>query len=55
MLDKLYKLLTTEPQPKEALYRRMQMDSDSFDKALEKLWIHGGAVLDFADEREARP
>ncbi len=27
----------------------MRMDSDTFDKALEKLWIHGGAVLDFAE------
>ncbi len=25
------------------------MDSDVFDKALEKLWIHGGAVLDSAE------
>src|SRR5436189_2344413 len=25
------------------------MDPDIFDKALEKLWIHGGAVLDFAE------
>jgi superfamily II DNA helicase RecQ len=25
------------------------MDPDLFDKALEKLWIHGGAVLDYAE------
>ena len=25
------------------------MNSDLFDKALEKLWTHGGAVIDFAD------
>jgi superfamily II DNA helicase RecQ len=25
------------------------MDPDVFDKALEKLWIHGGAILDFAE------
>ena len=25
------------------------MDEDLFDKALEKLWIHKGAVLDFAE------
>jgi superfamily II DNA helicase RecQ len=25
------------------------MDPDVFDKALEKLWIHGGAMLDFAE------
>jgi superfamily II DNA helicase RecQ len=25
------------------------MDADVFDKALEKLWIHGGALVDFAE------
>jgi superfamily II DNA helicase RecQ len=25
------------------------MEEDAFDKALEKLWIHGGAVVDFAE------
>ena len=55
VLDKLYKLLTEEPQPKDALCQRMQMDSDSFDKALEKLWIHGGAVLDFAENATRGP
>jgi superfamily II DNA helicase RecQ len=55
VLDKLYNLLTEEPQPKEELYKRMQMDSDSFDKALEKLWIHGGAVLDFAESATRGP
>ncbi len=27
----------------------LRMDPDLFDKALEKLWIHGGAVLDYAE------
>jgi DNA topoisomerase III len=55
VLDKLYKMLTEEPQPKDDLYVRMQMDSESFDKALEKLWIHGGAVLDFAENATRGP
>jgi superfamily II DNA helicase RecQ len=29
------------------------MDPDVFDKALEKLWIHGGAVLDYAENVSA--
>ena len=29
------------------------MDPDVFDKALEKLWIHGGAVLDYAENASA--
>ena len=38
-----------EPQEKAALQKQLRMDPDIFDKALEKLWIHGGAVLDFAE------
>jgi hypothetical protein len=34
---------------KAALQQQMQMDSDVFDKALEKLWGHGGATLDSAE------
>jgi DNA topoisomerase-3 len=55
VLDKIYKLLNDEPQPKEALCERMHMDPESFDKALEKLWIHGGAVLDFAENATRGP
>ena len=31
------------------MQRRSHMLEDDFDKALEKLWIHGGAVVDFAE------
>ncbi len=55
VLDKLYRLLNDDPQPKEALCKTMVMDPDSFDKALEKLWIHGGAVLDFAENATRGP
>ncbi len=49
VLDKIYALLSSEPQSKEDLQRKARIDPDVFDKALEKLWIHGGAVLDFAE------
>ena len=49
LLDRLFRKLQTEPQPKEVLRRAVAMDADLFDKALEKLWIHKGAVLDFAE------
>jgi RecQ family ATP-dependent DNA helicase len=49
VLDKIYALLNAEPQSKDALCERLQMDPDSFEKALEKLWIHGGATLDYAE------
>jgi len=48
-LAKIYKMLTEEPQAREELQARVRMDEESFGKALEKLWIHGGAVVDFAD------
>lgn len=45
----LFEALTAEPIAKEDLRALMQMDPDVFDKALEKLWIHGGAVVDYAE------
>ena len=55
VLEKLYKLLSDEQQPKDALYKKMGMDAESFDKVLEKLWIHGGAVIDFAENATRGP
>ena len=49
ILDAIYARLRAEPQPKEVLQRQMRLDPDLFDKALEKLWIHRGALLDFAE------
>ena len=49
LLDRLFAKLQTEPQPKEALRKALAIEADLFDKALEKLWIHKGAVLDFAE------
>lgn len=45
-LKEIFKLLTATPQPKHALRDRMPIDEDLFDRALEKLWIHGGAIID---------
>jgi DNA topoisomerase III len=49
VLAKIYGLLTPEPQSREDLQRRLRMDEEAFAKALEKLWIHGGAMVDYAD------
>jgi superfamily II DNA helicase RecQ len=49
VLEGLFKRLTDEPQPKELLQHRVRLGEDVFDKALEKLWIHGGAVVDYAE------
>lgn len=48
-LERIFQLLTEEPQPKEDLQRQARLGEDEFDKALEKLWIHGGALVDFAE------
>jgi DNA topoisomerase III len=49
VLEGIFKQLCSEPQEKAALQKRLRMSADIFEKALEKLWIHGGAVIDFAD------
>ena len=49
ILAKIYGVLTEEAQAKEELQKRVRMDEETFGKALEKLWIHGGAVVDFAE------
>jgi RecQ family ATP-dependent DNA helicase len=49
LLDRLFAKLAREPQPKETLRKALAMEDELFDKALEKLWTHKGAVLDFAE------
>ncbi len=49
LLERIFGALRADPQPKEDLQRAIGMDEEVFDKALEKLWIHGGAIVDFAE------
>jgi DNA topoisomerase III len=49
VLDRIYEQLTTAAIPKEDLQRRLRLVPELFDKALEKLWSHSGAVLDYAE------
>jgi len=49
VLDAMFTRLRPEPMEKATLQKQMGMDPDLFDKALEKLWIHGGAALDYAE------
>jgi superfamily II DNA helicase RecQ len=49
ILDEIYKKLTKEPVAKDTLRERLRMSAEVFDKALEKLWTHGGAMADYAD------
>jgi RecQ family ATP-dependent DNA helicase len=49
VLDRIYEQLTADAIPKEELQRRLRLLPELFDKALEKLWSHSGAVLDYAE------
>lgn len=49
LLDRIFAKLGAQPQNKETVRKLAAMDEDIFDKALEKLWIHKGAVLDYAE------
>ena len=49
VLDEIYKGLTKQPVEKNVLRERLRMNQEAFDKALEKLWTHGGAMMDYAE------
>jgi RecQ family ATP-dependent DNA helicase len=49
LLDKIFAALGPHPEAKDKLQRRLKIEDELFDKALEKLWIHGGASVDFAE------
>ncbi|MCL4793816.1 MAG: DNA topoisomerase 3 [Bryobacteraceae bacterium] len=49
LVGTIFEALNEQPIAKEELQQLMQMDSDLFEKALEKLWIHGGALMDYAE------
>ena len=46
-LQQVYRALGEEPRPVEELRARSKLSEEEFDKALEKLEIHGGARVDF--------
>jgi RecQ family ATP-dependent DNA helicase len=49
VLEGIFNLLGGEPRAKRELQNQLPMDPDVFDRALEKLWTHGGALVDFAE------
>ena len=46
VLEQIYAALNADRQPREMLREWLRLDPQSFEMALEKLWIHGGAQLD---------
>jgi superfamily II DNA helicase RecQ len=49
VLDDIYRRLSDQPIAKEDLQQQVRMNADTFEKALEKLWIHSGALIDYAE------
>ncbi|MFL6417625.1 MAG: RecQ family ATP-dependent DNA helicase, partial [Bryobacteraceae bacterium] len=49
VLDRIFEALGEEPVEKAKLQKRLKIEPDLFDKALEKLWIHGGAIVDYEE------
>ncbi len=53
LLERVFGALAPKPEPRAELQRRVRMDPDQLERVLEKLWVHGGALVD-ADENSAR-
>lgn len=49
VLERIARLLDQEPKAKQMLLRQARLTEEVFAPALEKLWIHGGAVVDYAE------
>ena len=49
ILDRLFAALTEKPVTKTQLQKQLKIEPDLFDKALEKLWTHGGANVDYEE------
>ena len=49
VLDRIYGRLRTEPQARGLIEEQVRVPADEFEKALEKLWTHGGVTIDAAD------
>jgi len=54
-LDRLFRALSGEPRPASELARRARLAPEEAGATLEKLWIHGGAVVDGETARQGRP
>ncbi|HVW86181.1 MAG TPA: DNA topoisomerase 3, partial [Bryobacteraceae bacterium] len=53
LLDQIFGRLGNAPIGREDLRRQTKSPEDAFEKALEKLWTHGGAIVDSSDNVSA--
>jgi DNA topoisomerase III len=49
VLGQIYERLRAEPQPRELIEKQIRAPAEVFEKALEKLWAHGGVTIDASD------
>ncbi len=49
ILEQIFGRLNAEPRPRQLVEAETKLGADLFEKALEKLWMHHGAVVDYAD------
>lgn len=49
VLNRVFKNLTNNKTPLEKLRNTLDMEEEEFDNAVEKLWIHGGAIVTAGD------
>ncbi len=49
VLDRIFSKLREQPLDRNYLQEETRIANDVFEKALEKLWTHGGAIVDYAD------
>jgi RecQ family ATP-dependent DNA helicase len=47
VLDEIYKRLKDEPISQQELLDKLRLDADVFDKAMDRLWTYGGAVIEY--------
>ncbi len=55
ILDEIFKRLKDEPVSKEALFDMFRFDDDLFEKAVDRLWTYGGALIDFDQIKRGTP
>ena len=46
-VQQVYKALSNDPQPLDEIRAGLDLDEETFSKAIEKLFIHGGAAVDY--------
>jgi DNA topoisomerase-3 len=55
VLGRLHRALSDVPKSPAALAGQLRLDADLFEKALEKLWIHGGALVEANEDAVRGP